>query len=187
LLSNEAKSKIALVPWDAIGAIAGVLGVVFAVGFWVADRRHKKLSSEVQSVPSPVVEVPPPARLKVKLSQGFLTYEYPRRLSPPMIFVEAANPTSRPYRIDGVGLNVEGTGKIVAITRPESLQPLPVTLHETETYKCWCSPKEIAHELLRNGLSGTLKVRAFVTDTYDHKHLSPPWEFHIDEWAKDKY
>ena len=89
-----------------------------------------------------------------------------------MLLVNVANPQPRPYRVTSVGLEFDGDGRTMPWLAPGSERPLPFVLNETEHNQFWVPLKEIGMMMSKNGLSEIRRVRAFVRDSYDDKHVS---------------
>jgi len=164
--------------WNAIGAVAGVVGVLVTIIFGILAFAGKGDETKQELPVSP-------ASLKVSATFGFLAYEYPRRLSEDqMLFIEAANPTFHLYQIVSVGLQLKGTKKQLAWIDIESVPQIPCALRETETVRAWKPLRFIGQALCQQGMTAPLKMRGFVLDTYDTRHYSDWVDCDPTDWAK---
>ena len=98
--------------------------------------------------------------------------------------VEASNPVSRRRQLVGVGLELEVNRKQVAYMNPGSDKGLPCVLGETENAHYWLPAKGIAKTLIAEGLTGTLRLRGMVRDSYGEEHYGDWMKFDPTEWAQ---
>jgi hypothetical protein len=166
------------------GLVVGILSIILTLVAWLRPRPPAPpapSSAETQTSPQPAAASD---GLKVTVSQGFLTFPPPQGLSEPMLFIEAVNPTSRLYQVVGVGFDLEGTGSKLVMLRPESVPSVPCRLAETESLKCWAPLRELGLELVRSGIARKTKIRGWVQDSYDAKHMSDWRDFDPVEWSQ---
>jgi len=100
--------------------------------------------------------------------------------------VEAANPHPRPRQIVAFGFQLESHEQI-AVMKFGSDHALPCILNETDHVSLWVSASGVGRTLCDAGKGHKQKIRAFLRDSYDHKHLSKWLEFDpARESAKQK-
>lgn len=159
---------------DPLTILFGVLGIAIALAAWLWPRQP-------QSAP-PVGPSDDRPDLLVSLTHGMLTFPVPPHVSEVMAFVEVANRSSTPYRLVNVGLNLENR-KNLFFTRPTSNPALPCILRETENFGAWESYRSIGHALIQAGTTRRIRVRGFVTDSYNKQHFSGWFEIDPQDWA----
>jgi hypothetical protein len=160
------------------GLILAALGVAVGLVQWLWPRSPK-------SAPPQPVEVPgQETGLKVRASFGFLTFNSPPWISEDqMLLVSVANRHPRPFRVVSVGLEFEGDGRTMPWVRHGSQRPLPFVLNETEDNQFWLPLHDVGRGMIANGLGHVKRLRAFVHDSYNEKHVSEWVDCVAADWA----
>lgn len=153
--------------WPAIiTALVAVYGAILSTYTFVTNRREKQ------------------RQLLISFSNGFLTYGVD--ISPPMLFIEVANPGSRTVTVNIPCIKLPD-GKSIVFPNPAGMSDVtfPHELKEGKSCRLWIEMKELARELVRLGYSDIVKLEAEVRDSVGQVYRSrKPWLLNLQEWAK---
>jgi hypothetical protein len=160
-----------------LGLVLAALAVVFGYLQW----RHPKApkSSTVPNQPQPPLPEAPTGLL-VTVATAFLLLE---RVTDPQIQVTAVNATSRAFQVDGMCLQIESTKEQIIYLHLMTIPKMPCTLRETEKVQGWFDRREVGKMLVSRGMTGPLRLRGTVTDTYGGTHCSDWFDFKPQEAA----
>jgi hypothetical protein len=151
--------------WEAIGAVATVVGLFVSIYLGFRGRRRK-----------PEVEV--------KMKDGFLTFT-DGRLSDRMIFVEVSNTGEKIVTINVPYLQLPDNRKMV-FPDPQSDVTFPHTLEEGKCCSLWVERKEVLRSLRGYGCKGKVRVRAAVADQTDKVYKARKvWKLNVEEKEKE--
>ena len=150
---------------EIIVAIVAVYGAIISTITFISRRKEKQ------------------RRLEVKLSNGFIMYNYgPGEF---MLFIEVLNPGFMDVVINVPSL-ILPDGKTIVFPNPQSNVNFPFKLQEGMNCKTWTEMKDLAKNLKENGYSGNIKIYAKVEDGAGNIHKSKkPWQLDIDNWSSD--
>lgn len=117
----------------------------------------------------------------VKLTNGFLAFG--THISNLHLFIEAANPGSRPVTIVAMGILLPDGETMYMPPSPGAAQ-LPLELGEGKNCRVWVGARDCASELPRAGYSGVIKLRGFADDATGTRYVSKQFAFNVNEWLK---
>lgn len=100
-----------------------------------------------------------------------------------MLIMTASNPTARAFRVEAVGISIEGTTKQLALMDSPTIPPLPCVLQETQTVQAFKELKYIGQSLIQSGLTQSLTLRPYFQDSYGTRHVGETVECNPREWA----
>lgn len=122
------------------------------------------------------------ARVKVKISQGFVTDPLGRP-SEPMIILSALNVGQKAVTLCSQGFLLPNGMKWV-FPNPLSNVRFPYELLPGKSCQIWTEAARLARDLNAQGYSGKVKLVGFYRDQIDTTYKSKPYEFDVENWAK---
>lgn len=125
--------------WGAIGAIAGVAGVLFAiVSIHYARRQLRAADPPAQQV-SRSLGRRRPALVEAKLSWGYLTYGPENRPGDDeMVFIEVVNYSAGPITWVSAGFRLQdGSGRTMVLTDTPPAGRLPMHIPPGQSGRTW--------------------------------------------------
>lgn len=151
------------IPWTQIvTAVIAIYGAIFSTITFFQNRKDKKKN------------------LKIKFSNGFLTYDV--GLSELMLFITVYNIGGKSLLINSPRI-VLSDGKSFVFPNPQSDVKFPHKLEEGAKCEVWTEMKALAKELYKNGYKGKIRLMADVSDGTDKKYKTKKaWIFNVDMW-----
>jgi len=119
-------------------------------------------------------------RIKVKLSNGFLVSDN-HQLSPPMIFLEAANIGTFDITLSSCGLKLPSKNMpFMYFTEPGGPQKLPYELGPRKNFRAWMKRSDIINDLQSHNFKATIKISGIFEDAVGNSYTSKTLNFKLN-------
>jgi len=119
--------------------------------------------------------------IKVSLAQGIPLFG--NRAGDPMLTIRASNHGEKEIKLTGVGLYLPKTKQNAPIFQPRSDRPFPCVLPAGESCSVFLDLKDTAQDMLEQGFTERVKLRAYIGDAADRRYLSNTFVLRTREWA----